>query len=352
MKKAISILVIPSVLIAVLSLCPGSHDDRACAANPPVQMIGSIDNHYGISVSYTRQGANVAGNYSYTSVGKPLKLSGTIDDAGKIHLDETDAAGHKTGALDGTLINDERLTGTWSDTAKKKHLPFLACVNKSGVLGDGKDGVMITQSVRRLHFKSEDKEKSSPKVTSPVVAMNLLTNQQAAKTIQKSLLTKEAYEGLDDLAGWLTDVDYTVNYNRDCLIDCDVVSSGSSSYPSANTTHILVDTRTGKLVTAQAAFKAESLAPLKVMIKKCIDKEGAQALKENKDEAIKELLDDGKSGDPLAVFAVNDAGITFRHDWQFPHVDLAAQPTGEYLFSLTQMRPFIKPDGPLGNLLH
>jgi hypothetical protein len=203
-----------------------------------------------------------------------------------------------------------------------------------------------------LHFKSDNPEKRSPKVTSPMVSLNLLANQQAAKTLQQSMLAKDAYGGLNDLADWLTDIDYTVNYNRNCLIDCDVAANGYGAYPSTNMTHILVDTRTGKAVTAQAAFKAESLPSLKAMIKKCIDKEGEEALKENNDEATKELLHDGKLGDPLGVFAVNDGGITFRHDWQFPHVDLAAQPTGEYLFSLAQMRPYIKPDGPLGNLLH
>ena len=52
----------------------------------------------------------------------------------------------------------------------------------------------------------------------------------------------------------------------------------------------------------------------------------------------------------LDEFAVSDKGVTFLYDARFPHAIRALQPTGEYFFSYTELRPHIRRNGPLGTL--
>ena len=52
----------------------------------------------------------------------------------------------------------------------------------------------------------------------------------------------------------------------------------------------------------------------------------------------------------LDEFSVNDQGVTFLYDAGFPHAIRALQPDGENFFSYAELRPYIKRNGPLGNL--
>ena len=52
----------------------------------------------------------------------------------------------------------------------------------------------------------------------------------------------------------------------------------------------------------------------------------------------------------LDEFSVSDKGVTFLYDAGFPHASRALQPAGEYFFSYAELLPYIKRNGPLGNL--
>ena len=82
-------------------------------------------------MNLTRDGENLSGNYSYTKIGKNLKLSGKIDKSGKFKLDETDDAGKKTGEWNGTWKNDKNapgivIEGDWKKPNGKDELGFFA----------------------------------------------------------------------------------------------------------------------------------------------------------------------------------------------------------------------------------
>lgn len=47
----------------------------------------------------------------------------------------------------------------------------------------------------------------------------------------------------------------------------------------------------------------------------------------------------------LENFSVGDKGITFKYDYEFPHVALALQPDGAYFYSWAELKPFIKRGG-------
>ncbi len=64
-----------------------------------------------VQLTLIRDGGNLTGSYTYTRIGKPLKLNGTIDAEGNFKLTETDAAGKKTGAFSGQWKDDPALNG-------------------------------------------------------------------------------------------------------------------------------------------------------------------------------------------------------------------------------------------------
>jgi hypothetical protein len=49
----------------------------------------------------------------------------------------------------------------------------------------------------------------------------------------------------------------------------------------------------------------------------------------------------------LDNFAINDQGVTFLFDAEFPHAVQAFEPGGSYFFSYAELKPYIKRDGPL-----
>ena len=50
------------------------------------------------------------------------------------------------------------------------------------------------------------------------------------------------------------------------------------------------------------------------------------------------------------VFEVDDDGIVFAHDYQFPHVLLGAQPDGRFPVAWSEIAPFLDPASPLQRL--
>jgi len=53
----------------------------------------------------------------------------------------------------------------------------------------------------------------------------------------------------------------------------------------------------------------------------------------------------------LDTFRLDDKGVTFVYDFEFPHVSEALEPAGEYFLSYEELRPYINPEGPLARLI-
>ena len=54
----------------------------------------------------------------------------------------------------------------------------------------------------------------------------------------------------------------------------------------------------------------------------------------------------------LDNFSVDPKGITFLYDAGYPHAIQAFEPVGRYFFSYSELKPYIKPDGPLRQFTH
>lgn len=188
-----------------------------------------------------------------------------------------------------------------------------------------------------------------------------LTDQTVLQKVQTALSLKSVMgQSLDELrtefqeSWWLSDIDYTVNYNQNALLDLTFTISGVGAYPSTYEKHRLVSLKTGKILKATDVFKKESFGAIAVMVNKAMQAEVKAAIA-NGDKEGADLRDQLTNKrfqiKHLNAFSISDKGVTFLYDFDFPHVILALQPSGRYFFSYDQLKMYIKPDGALGVFL-
>lgn len=157
---------------------------------------------------------------------------------------------------------------------------------------------------------------------------------------------------------WLETADYEVLYNKNGVLSISLFMEGSGAYPSSTTKYVVVDLKTGLRATPATAFSNTS--GLLALVKKAKNKEVTQAIidikkdKENNEEHPEDLFKESAPYHPLKLdqFTVSDKGITFHHDYGFPHVIQALQPSGEFFFAWAQLKPYIKAGGLLSRIKH
>jgi hypothetical protein len=160
---------------------------------------------------------------------------------------------------------------------------------------------------------------------------------------------------------WLSEFTYNVNYNARHLFDITFTQDGSAAYPDTQDKHFLIDLRKGTVIKASDAFESGKLPELAAAVDrklqdelKRIDKENADTNSEQPDErdmrreAYEALKFETQN---LDEFSVGPKGVTFLYDAGFPHVIRALEPDGRYVFTYAELKPFIKPDGPLGQFV-
>lgn len=158
-------------------------------------------------------------------------------------------------------------------------------------------------------------------------------------------------ESLTDFT-WLDSLDYTVNYNKNNILEVELTMEGSAAYPDFSSRTLVIDTTTGKRVAFADVFsKFENLL---VMIDKAQQKEIRTALAEARKESAADEADlNSMFGDrrfkvsSLDEFSVSDKGVTFLFDYAFPHAFKGLEPEGRYFFTWTELKPFVRRDGLL-----
>ena len=160
---------------------------------------------------------------------------------------------------------------------------------------------------------------------------------------------------------WLSEFSYVVNHNDDYLLDITFTHSGLAAYPDEQSKHFLIDLRSGTVVTAADAFESEKLSLLSALVDRKLQQEIEQRRKENaesKDRDQDEITSVNDAYDILRFepkdldnFSVSRTGITFLYDSGFPHVIRALEPQGRYFFSYSELAPYIRSQGPLGQFV-
>ncbi|MCB1023465.1 MAG: hypothetical protein KDB79_03690 [Acidobacteria bacterium] len=157
---------------------------------------------------------------------------------------------------------------------------------------------------------------------------------------------------------WLSSLDYEVAYNKRGVLAIDISIEGVGAYPDGSTKKLVIDLRTGKRVYLSDVFK--DIDGLLVLI----EKEQKAEIKRDREEFLKrgekedaaefdrQIKSSGLMVNKLEEFSVSDAGVVFTHDYGFPHVVKALEPSGQYIFSWADLRGYIRPDGLLAKFIN
>jgi hypothetical protein len=160
---------------------------------------------------------------------------------------------------------------------------------------------------------------------------------------------------------WLDEFDYVVNHNGNHLLDITFSQSGSGAYPDDQSKHFLIDLRNGQVIKAADVFVAEGMARLTETIDRKLQAELKTILEELSDSESdpEDTAIAREAQEPLHFtladldnFSVGTKGVTFLYDAGYPHAIQAFEPQGRYFFSYSELKPYIKPDGPLGQFIH
>lgn len=151
---------------------------------------------------------------------------------------------------------------------------------------------------------------------------------------------------------WLEEADFEVGYNKNGILTVSLTIYGVGAYPSSSAKTVVVDTRTGNRVKPADIFVY--IGGLTALVRRSQKKEIAKAIVEIKKdpdytEPDPESLFTGRNftAKDLNEFSVGEKGVTFMYDYGFPHVIQALQPDGNFFFTWTQLKPYIKPRGLL-----
>ena len=160
---------------------------------------------------------------------------------------------------------------------------------------------------------------------------------------------------------WLEEFSYDVNYNANSLLDITFRQTGSGAYPDDHEKHFLINLKNGNLVKASDVFAPDQLTSLAAAVDRKLQQELRQLAAEmanDKDagqeekDSIKQAYENLKfETTHLDEFSVGAKGITFLYDAGFPHVIKALEPVGQYVFTFAEIRPYLKADGPLGQVV-
>lgn len=331
----------------------------ASSAGESLNLTGSMNNNERLTVKLMQSGSSLRGRLKAFSYDYPYVTSyflrGASPKKGKINL-----IGYG-GELSGTLVSKKILVGSFKSFGTS--LPCLLRVSRDpGALGDGKYGIIITDHQYRIAKRQTYNSYSEVLVDLPIVSG--LSNPKAIRKIQKVLSSEYRPKwGLStaDFYASMCSISYSVNYNKNYLLDLDIESCGLGAYLQETKEHFLIDLKTGKRLFAKDVFTAAALEKIRKMANERMQTAAEQQIirwsrwsKEehpDRDDELKYMNEEfAKRKFTLAdlnTFVVGDRGITFRYDWAFPHVSQACEPNHDFFFSYKSLKPYIRKDSPL-----
>jgi len=190
------------------------------------------------------------------------------------------------------------------------------------------------------------------RVSNPAILSKVRSLLSVANIFETSL--KEYREN-----NWLDEFDYVVNYNDNNILDVTFTQSGMAAYPDSQSRTISIDLRTGSVIKARDVFVVAKLTELARLVDAKLQKDTAEVILAAKADrqlteasSIVEALEEVKfEVKDLDDFSINKDGVTFLYEVGFPHAHRAFEPGGHYLFSYSKLKPFINPNGPLGQFV-
>lgn len=215
--------------------------------------------------------------------------------------------------------------------------------------------------IRRGAMSKNFPDKKRATVTYPIISG--LKDPQVLRRVQAILQVKNVFDSsIADYRDiyWLWEFRYKVNYNKNSILDITFTQDGSGAYPDTQTRHFAINLKNGNVIKASDAFITSSLPTLRTKLDgklKSELKEILVSLKDSKSDP-EDLRIATEAQEPLGYtienlddFEVGAKGVTFLYDAGYPHVIQAFEPSGRYFFSYSELKPFIKREGPLGQFV-
>jgi hypothetical protein len=215
--------------------------------------------------------------------------------------------------------------------------------------------------VRRGQLARDFPHKKTATVTYPVISG--LQDPQVLRRVQSIVQVKNAFDmSLDEYRqdAWLVEFTFKVNYNKNHILDLTFTQDGSGAYPDTHTKHFAINLKNGSIIKASDVFIDDKLATLATLVNGKLQSELKQIQKENSEngsdaedtriiEESQEVLE--FKSENLNDFSVGAKGVTFLYDAGYPHAIQAFEPQGRYFFSYSELKPYIKRDGLLGQFV-
>jgi hypothetical protein len=143
-------------------------------------------------------------------------------------------------------------------------------------------------------------------------------------------------------------------------LDITFTQDGLGAYPDTQTRHFAINLKNGNVIKASDVFINRSLPTLHTTLDGRLQgelKEILESLKDSKSDpedvriATEAQEPQGYTIENLDDFEIGAKGVTFLYDAGYPHVIQALEPIGRYFFSYSELKPFIRRDGPLGQFV-
>ncbi|MEK6347671.1 MAG: hypothetical protein V4764_09345 [Burkholderia sp.] len=130
-----------AALLASAALSTAAHADTQYFHKT---LAGQIGGRYAFTMDLKNVDGTLSGNYHYAGKQNNLYLSGKIDTAGNLTLDETPASGKRSGTFTGKLSGGT-FDGSWTSADGKRQLPVNAHQTAETVIGSKRE--LLTQAI-------------------------------------------------------------------------------------------------------------------------------------------------------------------------------------------------------------
>jgi hypothetical protein len=324
--------------------------------------IGSIDNRLAIHMTLAMRAGSLQGSYYYDTIHTPIRVQGSIDSTGRWVFDEFDRSGAKTARFDTTMISNGILAGSWTRTGSDQHLPvLLEAESATGTPVGADDRALVVEE--KVVIQRRDSKDNLPAGRDKDVIVHyprifglrnksVLAGVNSAATVRK-VLGNSIEDYKRDLAGWLDEANYEVNYNRDYLLGITFWQSGCGAYPDTQYGSVALNLKTGNEIRASDVFEPSSMRRLAALVNGRLHAYIRESIK----EWAASGSDVAEDFPPNAKFRVKDLdkirieqrGVTFLWQFDFPHVIKALEPPdGGFFFTYDELKDYIRKDGLLG----
>lgn len=177
--------------------------------------------------------------------------------------------------------------------------------------------------------------------------------KQAQETIGLKAVLGESIEEIEKdfkETGWLTRISYQVNHNKNSILQLTYQKDGYGAYPNTFYNYIAVDLKTGKAITAANLFSKEGSRKVAALINQEMQKRIQKTISQHSDKDIDlkpRLANRQFQVKNLNRFVIEEKGIRFIYDFDFPHVSKALAPDERFFLKYEQLNPFLLPGGIL-----